>query len=241
PAVGSKARVTFLEALSAGWSVTHAAARAGGLRQRFYEQRDAGESFASAWDEALAEGADALEGEARRRAGEGWEEPVYQRGELVGQVRKYSDNLLVFLLKARDPARFRESVQVNAGGEVTFVLDSLLARARGLPPTADAELGPGRRIRRCRLLGDGGGSGETAILGSFEPTERQLEAARACLDPGSRVVVMDGAIRSGKTQAAARILLEWALERPATYLVARSTYRSLKDSTEKALLFGDGG
>jgi PBSX family phage terminase large subunit len=56
-----------------------------------------------------------------------------------------------------------------------------------------------------------------------------------------RVVALDGAIRSGKTQAAARILLEWAVEQPATYLVARSTYRSLKDSTEKALLFGDGG
>jgi hypothetical protein len=55
------------------------------------------------------------------------------------------------------------------------------------------------------------------------------------------VVVFEGAIRSGKTQAAARILLEWAVEQPATYLVARSTYRSLKDSTEKALLFGDGG
>jgi Phage terminase large subunit len=55
------------------------------------------------------------------------------------------------------------------------------------------------------------------------------------------VVVLDGAIRSGKTQAAARILLEWAVAQPATYLVARSTYRSLKDSTEKALLFGDGG
>jgi PBSX family phage terminase large subunit len=79
------------------------------------------------------------------------------------------------------------------------------------------------------------------VLPGFEPTAKQLAAARACLDPGARVVVLDGAIRSGKTQAAARILLEWAVEQPATYLVARSTYRSLKDSTEKALLFGDGG
>jgi PBSX family phage terminase large subunit len=80
-----------------------------------------------------------------------------------------------------------------------------------------------------------------AILDPFEPTERQLDAARACIDPAARVVVLDGAIRSGKTQAAARLLLEWAVEQPATYLVARSTYRSLKDSTEKALLYGDGG
>jgi hypothetical protein len=72
----------------------------------------------------------------------------------------------------------------------------------------------------------------TAVLDGFEPTARQLEVARACLDPSVRVVVLDGAIRSGKTQAAARILLEWAVEQPAAYLVARSTYRSLKDSTE---------
>jgi PBSX family phage terminase large subunit len=83
-------------------------------------------------------------------------------------------------------------------------------------------------------------SGET-VLGAFEPTERQLDAARAWVDPASRVVVLDGAIRSGKTQCAARLLLESAVEQPATYLVARSTYRSLKDSTEKALLHGDGG
>jgi hypothetical protein len=47
-----------------------------------------------------------------------------------------------------------------------------------------------------------------AVLGGFEPSVRQLDAARTCLDPAVRVVVLDGAIRSGKTQAAARILLE---------------------------------
>jgi hypothetical protein len=81
----------------------------------------------------------------------------------------------------------------------------------------------------------------TQELAGFEPTPRQLDAARACLDPAARVVVLDGAIRSGKTQAAARLLLEWAIAQPSTYLVARSTYRSLKDSTEKALMHGDGG
>ena len=48
-----------------------------------------------------------------------------------------------------------------------------------------------------------------------------MDAARACVDPAARVVVLDGAIRSGKTQVAARILNEWAVEMPATYLVAR--------------------
>jgi PBSX family phage terminase large subunit len=78
------------------------------------------------------------------------------------------------------------------------------------------------------------------IAAPFTATAKQNAAARAWHDPDSRVVVLDGAIRSGKTQAGGRLFLETALERPATYLVARSTYRSLKDSTQKALLFGDG-
>jgi hypothetical protein len=76
----------------------------------------------------------------------GRDEPVFQRGELVGHVRRYDSRLLEMLLRARDPARFRESVQVNAGGEVTFVLDSLLERARRLEapepvPLANTHIG----------------------------------------------------------------------------------------------------
>ena len=44
----------------------------------------------------------------------------------------------------------------------------------------------------------------------------------------------------GKTQAAGCLLVETAVEQPATYLVARSTYRELEDSTKKAMLHGDG-
>lgn len=74
----------------------------------------------------------------------------------------------------------------------------------------------------------------------YEPTAKQLEAAAACLGT-ARVIALDGAYRSAKTQAGARILIEWALAQPSQYLVARATYRSLKDSTQKAILHGDGG
>jgi hypothetical protein len=80
----------------------------------------------------------------------------------------------------------------------------------------------------------------TAVVVGFDPNARQLDMARACLDLGARVVVADGAIRSGKSQAAARILVEWAMQMPATYLIGRATYRSLRDSTMKIALFGDG-
>jgi hypothetical protein len=91
--------------LAAGWSVTHAAKRAGVNRQQFYEWRGMRDDFAAAWEQALQAGTDALEDEARRRAVDGWDEPVYQRGELAGHIRKYDSQLIQFLLRARDPAR----------------------------------------------------------------------------------------------------------------------------------------
>jgi hypothetical protein len=247
PAVSVKARAAFLEALAAGWSVTHAAERAGVARQRLYERRDADERFAAEWRVAEQQGTDALEDEARRRAVDGWEEPVYQRGELVGHVRKYDSRLLEFLLRARGPGSLPRLCRAEGGwrGDLRARLPAR-ARAQAGRTTAGRDRTRAERSRgadraaergRGRRLAVSG----TTVLAGFEPTARQLDAARACLDPAARVVVLDGAIRSGKTQAAARIMLEWAVEQPATYLVARASYRSLKDSTEKALLFGDGG
>jgi hypothetical protein len=40
-----------------------------------------------------------LEAEARRRAVQGWDEPVFHQGRKVGTIRKYSDRMLEILLK----------------------------------------------------------------------------------------------------------------------------------------------
>ena len=76
----------------------------------------------------------------------------------------------------------------------------------------------------------------------FTPTAKQTEFFAACVDPDAKQVLFDGAIRSGKTQACCRAVVEWALMHPGTTsLVARSTYRELEDSTKKVMLRGDGG
>lgn len=115
PRVTRKQRQEFLSCLCAGWSVSHAAERTGRHRSVLYRLRDADADFAQLWDEALAAGTEALIDEARRRAVEGVAEPVYQRGELVGQVQRYSDNLLMFLIKQRDPS-FRENARLEVTG-----------------------------------------------------------------------------------------------------------------------------
>jgi hypothetical protein len=78
------------------------------------------------------------------------------------------------------------------------------------------------------------------IAAPFAATPKQQEVAHCWHADGARVVTVGGAIRSGKTQAAGRLLVETAVEQPAVYLVARSTYRELEDSTKKAMLHGDG-
>ena len=59
------------------------------------------EPFKQLFDEAHEDALDQLEEEARRRAVDGVIEPVVSAGKVVTTVRKYSDNLLICLLKAR--------------------------------------------------------------------------------------------------------------------------------------------
>lgn len=74
----------------------------------------------------------------------------------------------------------------------------------------------------------------------FVANPKQRELAACWFHPSTRVVIAGGAIRSGKTQAAGRLLVETALRTQGLYMVSRMTYRELRDSTQKAMLHGDG-
>jgi hypothetical protein len=108
----------FLEALSVYGNATRAAAENGLAMSHLKRLREKKGEFAAQWTEALERAADGLEDEARRRAVEGVEEPVYHQGVQVGAVRKYSDTLLIFLLKGCRPDVYRERYQVNHAGKV---------------------------------------------------------------------------------------------------------------------------
>lgn len=74
--------------------------------------------FVEQYDQALQDYIASLKQEAHRRAVYGWKErPVIDKdGNVVGEVRKYSDTLLLALLKRHDH-EFRERVDVNAKTE----------------------------------------------------------------------------------------------------------------------------
>jgi hypothetical protein len=134
----------FLDKLAETANVTLAAREAGYSPSTFYAHRKVNPALAVAWDEAEAIGVRALEAEATRRAFQGWTEPIYQKGVKVGAIRKYSDSLLMFLLKAHD-RKYRlgsiNEVSGPNGGPIQFQhehkvalsKDELLSIAAGKP------------------------------------------------------------------------------------------------------------
>lgn len=104
----------FLTELASRGVITAACEAACVPRRTVYDRRDSDPQFARQMAEALDEACDAMESEARRRAVEGVERPVYGSGGpgqgtvQVGTVREYSDTLLIFMLKAHRPAKYRD-------------------------------------------------------------------------------------------------------------------------------------
>lgn len=114
--------------------------------------RKANPEFDKAFLEAREYAMDMLEGEARRRAFSGTPKPVFYKGKQVGEVKEYSDLLLIFLLKANRPEKYREKTDVNYQGSITIEVKKfgeesvdtkqLAAKARSVAPLA--LLGTGR-------------------------------------------------------------------------------------------------
>jgi hypothetical protein len=144
----------FLAAFSETGNVA-AAARAAGCARADHYRWMVGAEYAAAFESAKEEAIEAMELEARRRAVDGVFEPVVYQGQFTYQqarnpagellfdpetgkpvlsdvplaVRKHSDVLLMFLLKAARPDTYRENAKVEISGSVEMVIERL-QRAR---------------------------------------------------------------------------------------------------------------
>jgi hypothetical protein len=148
----------FLNALGETGIVSAAVEIAGVSRTRVYELRKRDASFAAGWEEAEERAADALEAEARRRAVEGTQEPLVSAGRIVrdddGQpiaVRRYSDNLLLALLKAHRPARRERSVRFQLPA-LQSAADAVGAMAAITAGVAAGEVTPGEAAELSKLV-----------------------------------------------------------------------------------------
>ena len=82
-------------------------------RSTVYKWQEIDDQFAAGWRESEVKATEVLETEARCRAVDGTQKPIYQGGQLVGYVTEKSDTLLIFLLKARAPEKYRDRVQMQ--------------------------------------------------------------------------------------------------------------------------------
>ncbi len=132
----SKGRMAaVLNALSQGATLTAAADVAGISTKTVRDWRAKDADFEAAYLEAVEMGTDVFEEEAARRAVDGVDEPHYNQGVMCGYTRKYSDTLLILLLKARRREKFGDKQEITGkdGGPV-----AVIAR-RVIDPAANAK------------------------------------------------------------------------------------------------------
>jgi hypothetical protein len=124
----------FLAAVANTANVVRAAEIAGVDRDNHYLWLKKDPDYAEAFEIAWQRGADVLEAEAVRRAHEGVTKPIFHRGKraidvvqnpdgtvkrdasgkpigIPAAVREYSDTLLIFLLKGRNPKVYGDRVK----------------------------------------------------------------------------------------------------------------------------------
>jgi hypothetical protein len=121
----------FIEVFSETANIKYSCRAAGIDRRTFYRWKENDEAFRKLYENAEPEADDTLEYAAYLRAVEGIEEPMVSMGKVirddVGEpmmVRKYSDQLLITLLKARMPQKYKDKPQVEVNTSMSANLQS---------------------------------------------------------------------------------------------------------------------
>ena len=128
----------FLEELASNGGFIGIAARTVGIsRDTAYQWKYNDPEFARKWDLAMANAAEELEKECRRRAYEGYLEPVFYQGKKVGTVRRFSDTLLIFQTKALLPDKYRDQIKVITETDADKAIDSAVEQHKLPVPDAD--------------------------------------------------------------------------------------------------------
>jgi len=118
----------FLDAYAETGNISRAAAIAGIGRRTHYDWLKADAEYKLAFEDATEAAGDVLEAEARRRAVEGIEDRIYWQGAELGRRRRYSDGLLIFLLKGARPDKYAERhVHGGKGTKGAITLEAIVA------------------------------------------------------------------------------------------------------------------
>lgn len=132
----------FLEVLRKnGCNPAAAADELGMPRSTVQTARKTCAKFRQAWDDVVEGTVDELEATWLDRAKNGWREPVFYQGELVGWKRKYDTRLFLAFMAAKRPEEWRarpiESVPtIDAATMAADLREAMLAMAESTPLVA---------------------------------------------------------------------------------------------------------
>ena len=135
-------KANFIKKLKATNGNVSKACRAAGVgRSTAYDHKKADPDFSRLWDDTIDEIVDSMEEEVFRRAVKGTLKPVFYKGEKVGQIREFSDTLLIFHLKALRPEKFRERFDIaqNIKGELDISISNQIDYIYGENPDETPE------------------------------------------------------------------------------------------------------
>lgn len=125
-----RARELILKVLKDGYSIQRACRAAHISRGTYYRWLGEDEEWAKQVADAIDDGTDFYEDEARRRAVEGVSKMIVSAGRRMGYEQQYSDQLMQFMLKARRPEKYRENstVDLNANINVAGAAERLASK-----------------------------------------------------------------------------------------------------------------
>jgi hypothetical protein len=106
----------FLQSYEQHGYVGRAASEAGVHRTTVYDWLKSDPEFAADVETAEKAVLERMEEEADRRAIQGMRKPVFYRGDVCGHVQEYSDNLLMFRMKALAPEKYRDRQSIEHSG-----------------------------------------------------------------------------------------------------------------------------
>lgn len=139
----ARAKARFLARFALTGNILRSAQAAQVGRRTVYDWLAEDPAFKALHDDAHEDALDALEEEARRRSVDGVLKPVYQSGKKVGDIREYSDTLLILLLKGKRPQTFRERFEHTGekGGPIATIVKHVYETVAGetgsLPPVRE--------------------------------------------------------------------------------------------------------
>lgn len=168
-------QAAFLGAFSECGVIGRAAEIAGCARKTHYRWLLDDPTYPPRFEDARDQACDRLEMEARRRAVEGVMEPVFGSGGKgqgtvrVGDIRRFSDTLLIFLMKGAMPEKYRERQSVEHSGQLVHAIKvvhdedwygndahALTAESAAAPNASAAIAGPNESLGLRPALGQDG-------------------------------------------------------------------------------------